>query len=271
MPRSANAEIFRSLHASEGILILPNVWDAGGARLVESCGARAIATTSAGLAWAHGYRDGNAIPVSVLVAAVEAMLRVIEVPLTVDCEGGYSDDPERVAELVTRLAQAGAVGINIEDGSAPPELLCAKIGAVKTAAVRAGVDVFINVRTDVFLRNLVPDAQKTGETLERAARYRAAGGDGLFVPGVAEREVIRALAAGAQPMALNVMARPSLPPARELQALGVRRLSAGAALSSSVFAVTERLAKHFLEQGDSAPLYEAGVAYQRMNELFPGS
>src|SRR5580704_5829160 len=113
-----SVQLFRSLHQGPAVLVLPNAWDAGTARLIESIGAKAIATTSAGLAWSRGYPDGNALPIEQLVAATRDIARVIRVPLTVDVEGGYSDDPGAVAELVARVLDVGAVGINIEDGDA---------------------------------------------------------------------------------------------------------------------------------------------------------
>src|ERR1700675_655448 len=112
--------VFRKLHTGPAPLMLPNAWDACTARLIESLGAKAIATTSAGLAWSRGYPDGNALPDDQLIAATCDIVRVIHVPLTVDIEAGYSDDPQAVARLVSRVLAAGAVGINIEDGAGSP-------------------------------------------------------------------------------------------------------------------------------------------------------
>ena len=146
------SRIFRSLHQGPGLLLLPNAWDAVTARLTESLGAEAIATTSAGLAWSHGHADGNALPEDRLLAAIGDMVRVIRVPLTVDVEAGYSDDPRAVARLVARVAAVGAVGINIEDGAGSPDLLCHKITSIRETTAALGVDLFINTRTDVYLR-----------------------------------------------------------------------------------------------------------------------
>src|SRR5687767_8449868 len=173
------ARQFHDLHA-RGVLLLPNAWDAGSARLMESLGAKAVATTSAGVAWSHGYPDGDLLPVRRLVATIADIVRVIRVPLTVDVEGGYSDDPAAVAETVAGLIDVGAVGINLEDGGGDPELLCAKIEHIKRASARLGVALFVNTRTDMYLRGLAPPERRVEETLARAARYRAAGADGLF-------------------------------------------------------------------------------------------
>src|SRR5689334_20206107 len=110
------AKTFHGLHAGPDILLLPNAWDAGSARLMESLGAKAVATTSAGVAWTHGYPDGDALPVRLLVSTVATIARAIRVPLTVDMEGGYTDDPAAVEETIAKVVEAGAVGINIEDG-----------------------------------------------------------------------------------------------------------------------------------------------------------
>lgn len=149
-PGPSVAQVFRRLHG-EGLLVLANAWDAGSARLIESLGAKALATTSAAVAWSHGYADGDFLPVPLLVATVADMARVISVPLTVDMEGGYSSDPAAVEEAVARVIGAGAVGINIEDGAGAPDLLCAKIERARRAGSRLGIDLFVNARTDVYL------------------------------------------------------------------------------------------------------------------------
>jgi 2-methylisocitrate lyase-like PEP mutase family enzyme len=262
MPTNDALARFRSLHDHGRLLVLPNAWDAASARLVEASGAEAIATTSAGLAWSCGFPDGNALPTAALVAAVRAIARAIRVPLTADVEAGYSDDPRAVGDLVAAVIDAGAVGINLEDGTSPPDLLCAKIEAAK----RAG-DVFVNARTDVILRGLVPAERAVETILERARRYRAAGGDGLFVPGLAAAADVRTVAAAIDPMPLNVMAYPGLPAAAALRALGVRRLSAGAAVAAAALGAVRRLATQFLRDGRSDALFEEPVPYAEMNAL----
>jgi 2-methylisocitrate lyase-like PEP mutase family enzyme len=265
---SERADRFRALHAIGRILVLPNAWDAGSARLVESCGAEAIATTSSGVAWACGYPDGDAIPPRVLVDAVARIARVISVPLTVDAEGGYSDDPESVGATIGALIDAGAVGVNLEDGSVhPPEVLCAKIAAARRAAARAGVELFINARTDVFLRALAAPERRVAETLARAARYRDAGCDGIFVPAVSDPATIRALVAGTE-LPVNVMMVPKLPSIAELRRLGVRRVSAGAAIAQAVHGLARRLTMQMLAGGDMSALFDGAATYGELNALF---
>lgn len=256
---------FHQLHQS-GLLRLPNAWDAGSARLIESLGAAAIATTSAAVAWSHGYPDGDALPIRTLAATAAEITRVIRVPLSVDFEGGYSSDPSVVGENVAHLIAAGAVGINLEDGSGSPDLLCAKIESVKRTAARLGVKLFVNARTDPFLRNLVPAERRLAESLQRAARYQEAGADGIFVPGVVDVPTITALVAGVK-LPLNVLARAGLPAGAELMALGVRRLSAGSGIASAAYGRTATLTADFLKNGASAVLADGAMPYAEINAL----
>lgn len=261
------ATAFNALHGGPDLLVLPNAWDAGTARLIEGLGARAIATTSAGVAWAHGYADGDQLPLERLVATVAAIARVIRVPLTVDMEGGYGDDPAGVGDAVTAVIDAGGVGMNIEDGTSPPDRLSGRIEAAKAAGVRRGVDFFVNARTDVYLRGLAPEGARVEETLSRARRYRDAGADGLFAPGVTDPGEIRAIAAGT-PLPLNVLARPGLPDRAALARLGVRRLSAGSGLTSAAYGRVTVLTRGFLAEGRSEPLAEGAMPYPEINKLF---
>jgi 2-methylisocitrate lyase-like PEP mutase family enzyme len=263
--RTSTAAMFRDLHQG-GLLILPNAWDAGSARLMENLGAKAVATTSAGVAWSHGYPDGDRLPVQLLLATVTDIARVIDVPLSVDVEGGYSDDPARVGEVVAAVIEAGGVGINIEDGSGAPDVLCAKIERAKAAGARLGVDLFVNARTDVYLSGLAPEGRRVEESLARAERYRTAGADGVFVPGLTDADEIQAITSAVQ-LPLNVLARPGLPPAAVLGALGVRRLSAGSGIAQALFGRAASLAATFLRDGSSDSLTGGGMSYADINAL----
>jgi 2-methylisocitrate lyase-like PEP mutase family enzyme len=254
----------------DGLLILTNVADATGARLVEQLGNKAVATSSAAVAWVHGYPDGNTLPLERLVSTVESIVRVISVPLTVDIEAGYSDDLARVAEVVDAVIAAGAVGINIEDGSSPPELLVRKIETARQVAERRQVNLFINARTDVYLRGLVPAEDRVAETLKRAALYQAAGANGLFAAGVTAEYEIAALCQGTT-LPLNVLGFPGLPAPEALQALGVRRLSAGSGIAEFLYGAMATLAKNFMQTGklDSHDL--KALTYGEVNALLKPS
>ena len=269
-----STQIFRNLHQGAAPLMLPNAWDAGSARLIESLGAQAIATTSAGLCWAQGYADGDRLPIDALIAATRQIARVIEVPLSIDIEAGYSDAPAVVADLVMRLMDAGAVGINLEDGSEPPERLCAKIEAVKASAAKAGADVFINARTDVYLRGLATGPAAADAVMDRALMYQRAGCDGLFVPGLTDVDAIANIARSVPSLPLNLLQRPGLAPLNALHTLhtlhtlGVRRLSAGSSLALAALGHLRGRVENFLA-GDLGEVFTHPTAdYGAMNKLF---
>jgi 2-methylisocitrate lyase-like PEP mutase family enzyme len=260
--------LFRRLHdATAAPLVLPNAWDAVSARLFESAGAKAVATTSAGLAWALGYADGRALPVDEAVGAAARMARVLGVPLSVDIENGYSDDPKAVVGLVQRLVDIGVAGINIEDGHDDPEVLSRKIGAIREFLARTHADLFVNARTDVLLAGLAEPSKRVEETIRRATRYAAAGADGLFVPGLHEPTDIESVAR-ATPLPLNVMAWGGLPAAASLATLGVRRLSAGSAIPQLAWATAGRAAKQFLDTGRSDALLAGAKPFGEVQQLF---
>jgi 2-methylisocitrate lyase-like PEP mutase family enzyme len=261
------AEVFHRLHAGPDILVLPNAWDAASAALMADAGARAVATSSAAVAWAHGYPDGDALPVDKLVASISEMRRVVSVPLTADIEGGYTDELDALARTVTAVIDAGAVGINLEDGARDPELHAHKLEAARRAADRTGVRLFINARIDVYLHRLAEGERAVEETLARAERYRSAGADGIFVPWPTDAALIGRLAAGiALPM--NVMSRGGVPPAAELQSLGVRRLSSATGMFRAAFAPLTTAIRAFLEHGDPSALAAAGQGLSNLNERF---
>jgi 2-methylisocitrate lyase-like PEP mutase family enzyme len=256
---------FHQLH-HEGLLILTNVADATGARIVEHLGCKAVATSSAAVAWAHGYADGNALPLERLVSTVESIARVIALPLTVDVEAGYSDDLTRVAQVIEAVIAAGAVGINIEDGASAPELLVRKIEVARKVADQRNVKLFINARTDVYLRGLVPAEDRVAETLKRAALYQAAGSDGLFAAGVSAEYEIAALCQGTT-LPVNVLGLPGLPSLEALKTLGVRRLSTGSGIAEFLYGAMAGLTRSFLETGKLDSSHLKAFTYGEVNAL----
>lgn len=266
MSQANHAANFRNRHSETKLLVLPNAWDACSAMLAQSSGAEAIATTSAGVAWALGYPDGNMVPIDLHTACIRLIVRVAKCPVSVDVEGGYSDDPRLVADNILRFIEAGAVGINLEDGRGAPDALCRKIEAIKSATARAGIDLFINARTDVYLKNLAPD-HPIEETLRRAKLYAAAGADSLFVPAVKHTGDISALVSG-QLLPLNVMAVPGLQGPTELSSLGVRRLSAGSAIAQKLWAVARQMTEQFLADGATESLFAQASTFASLNSEF---
>lgn len=272
-----HADAFRRMHQPDAgrILVLPNAWDAMSARLIEDAGARAIATTSAGVAWALGRTDGEGLTRDQVINALERITRVVRVPVTADVERGYGDgEPGDVAETVRRVIGAGAVGINLEDapGRGGDALMkvdeqVARIAAAREAASAEGVELYVNARIDTYLAQAGAPEGRFDETVRRAQAYTGAGADGVFVPGVADPETIRAMA-GAVGAPLNVMAgRGASLPIQELQALGVARVSLGPALTLAVMAQVRRAAAEVLEQGTYTALQD-GMTFPEANALF---
>ncbi|WP_309628823.1 isocitrate lyase/phosphoenolpyruvate mutase family protein [Brevundimonas sp.] len=256
------SETFRALHGS-GLLILPNAWDAASTVLSIAAGAKAVATTSAGVAWALGWADGATPPESELLGALARMVRVAgDTPVSADVEGGFSDDPAEAAGFVRRTWETGAVGINIEDADGTAEALADKIAEVRAAV---GSELFINARCDLWLRGIGPVEGRLEEATRRTALYRAAGADGLFMPGVTDVETIKVLIDLGLP--LNLLARPALPDAKGLEALGVRRLSAGSNIAAAAYGTADRLTRGFLADGDSKPQAAEAFDYGALNAL----
>jgi 2-methylisocitrate lyase-like PEP mutase family enzyme len=266
MSTQDQAKAFAQLHDGPGVLVLPNAWDAASAAMMEDAGAKAVATSSAAVAWAHGYADGDLLPRPALLATISEAARVLKVPLTADIEGGYTDDLSELAEVIRGVVDAGAVGINLEDGARAPDLHARKLGAARKAAAGAGVELFINARIDVYIRGGAGE-EALAETLRRAELYRGAGASGVFVPWVVEEEVIAALARQIA-LPLNVMGRPGMASVERLQALGVRRLSSATAPFRAAYAALQRAATAYIETGDAPTLWALGEGMPNLNQRF---
>jgi 2-methylisocitrate lyase-like PEP mutase family enzyme len=267
MTQQDRAAQFKALHAGPDILVLANAWDAASAALMADAGAKAVATSSAAVAWARGYADGDVLPVATLTRTLEEIARILPVPLTADIEGGYSDDLATVAETVKAVIGAGAVGINLEDGRRDPDLHARKIAVARKAADQAGLDLFINARTDVYLAGLAQGDAAEAETLRRAALYREAGASGIFVPVAKDEAVIGRLAAGVA-LPLNIMSMGGVAKAARLQELGVRRLSSGTGLFQAAFGALQRATAAYLQDGDPDALAAAGAGMPNFNTRF---
>jgi 2-methylisocitrate lyase-like PEP mutase family enzyme len=266
------AKLLRELHA-DGTLVLPNAWDAASAAVIADAGAAAIATTSAGVAWSLGRPDGELLPRADLVAAIERMAAAIDVPLTVDVEAGYGVTEEEVAETVTAVLGAGAVGINIEDAPAggsglySPEKAAARIRAARSAVVACGVpDFVINARTDVYMRRIGDPQTRLDQVLRRSADYAEAGGDCLFVPGLADLAVLESLVARS-PLPISASTGPGRPTVAQMRAAGVRRVSVGPALTQAAYTVTRQLAVELLSAGQLTADSQR-LDYASLNSLF---
>jgi 2-methylisocitrate lyase-like PEP mutase family enzyme len=227
----SNVARFAALHVSGEPLILFNVWDAGSAQAVAKAGANAIATGSASVAMANGFGDGQQVPLDFALANAKRIIDAVDLPVTVDFEGAYSDDPVAGARNIARLAETGAVGCNFEDqvvggeGLHPTAVQAERIAAARQAV---GPDFFINCRTDLFLKapQETHDEAMLDEAIGRVRAYAEAGASGFFVPMLGDLEMLRRLC-GESPIPINFMTYPGCPSNAEVAATCVARISHG--------------------------------------------
>lgn len=234
MDQTQKARAFAALHTPGAPVILFNAWDAGSARAVADAGVSAIATGSWSVAAAQGFADGEGLPLDFAVANAARIAGAVDLPVTLDFEGGYAADGAGLAANFTRVLAAGVVGCNFEDqvvageGLHPIAEQAGRIEALRRAAEGAGVPAFINARTDIFLK-AKPDAHDRAavdHALERARAYADAGASGFFVPGLMDERLIARVCEGA-PLPVNIMMFAGVPTPRRLGELGVARISHG--------------------------------------------
>jgi len=233
MSQADKAAAFAALHVPGTPVVIYNIWDAGTAKAVAGAGAKALATGSWSVAEAQGYPDGENIPLDDLLAIATRIVNNTDLPVSIDFEGGYAVDPEPLAANITALIGTGAVGINFEDqmvGGADLHSIdtqAARVKAIRAAADAARVPLFINARTDVFLKSK-PDthADHVVEAKERGAAYAEAGASGFFIPGLTDHALIGEIC-NASSLPVNVMMRGALGSISEVAALGVARASYG--------------------------------------------
>lgn len=270
--QKAKAMAFRAMHRSGKILVLPNAWDVASACVFEEAGFGALATTSAGVAFSLGYPDGQKISREEMLARVGRIARAVKVPVTADVEAGYGLRPEDAARTASEVIAAGAVGLNLEDTTgddahplADLSLQLERIRAVKAAALKTGVLLVLNARTDVYLAKVGDPATRYDESARRLLAYRDAGADCVFLPGVADADTIGKIVRDTQ-CPVNILAGPGSPSVPELEKLGVARVSIG----SSAMRATLGLVKSIAEELKSAGTYrslEDGIPYPDMNRM----
>ncbi len=229
-----HAKTFKALHVKGDPVILYNCWDAGSASAIASAGAKAIATGSWPVAAAHGFADGENIPLELMAENVRRIVATVDLPVSSDIESGYGSDPATVANTVKQVVEAGAIGFNFEDQIVGGSDLYAtdeqasRISAARKAADSKVAGIFINARTDIFLK-AKPDTHSDAmldEAIARANAYENAGADGFFAPGLADETLIKRLC-DAVSLPVNIIALPHVPENRILASLGVARVSYG--------------------------------------------
>jgi 2-methylisocitrate lyase-like PEP mutase family enzyme len=232
--QAERARVFSKLHIKGDPLIIFNVWDAGTAKALADMGAKAIATGSWAVAAANGYADGENVPLSFVIQNLRRIVNSVDVPVSLDFEGGYTLDPEQLRKNIDPVIDAGAVGINFEDRVVKGEGLhsideqCGRIRAIREAADNKGIPFFINARSDVVLRIPANDHSKEhlDALIKRAQAYAEAGASGFFAPALVNPDFIGGLCE-ASPLPVNILVVPGVPPSRQLADLGVARISYG--------------------------------------------
>ena len=253
--QARQAEEFRNMHRGPALLLLPNAWDAISARIFAAAGFPAIATTSGGVSWALGYADGEAAPWPEVVAATARIVRAVSTPVTADIEAGFGDTPEAVGKSITEIIRAGAVGVNLEDGTprgaAPIRTIAdaaLRIAAAREAARAAAVPIVINARTDLYLRNIGDPAARFDEAVERGKAYLAAGADCFYPIGLRDTAIMaRLVKALMAPININV--RAGSPSVAELEALGVARASTASAVALMAASTIRQVAEELKASG----------------------
>lgn len=270
---AAKAESFRALHFVGEPLVLPNAWDAATAVLVAEAGFPAVATTSAGIAWALGRPDGQVLTRDEMLDAIARMAAVVSVPVTVDLEAGYGPTPEAVAETLRRAAEAGAVGLNIEDGIDhaagtvfDENLAVERIAAARAASREIGIPMVINARTDLAFNRARPDAEKIAETIRRGNACLKAGADCVYPILFQKIETIRIFAREIEGP-INVMASANLDTA-SLREAGVKRISLATGLPRVAFGYLARTLAQLKSDGRFDFLKD-GLETAAMNAKFP--
>jgi 2-methylisocitrate lyase-like PEP mutase family enzyme len=278
LKQKTNADMFLRLHHQKEPLVLVNSWDVGSSRVIEACGYKAIATTSMGIAASLGYPDCQALELTDMIRVIRTIVDGVQVPVTADIEAGYGTTLDEVIDSVTQLIATGIAGINIEDSiDLNPVLMdevafCERISAIRALSDSLGFHLVINARTDAFYTSPGSQREKLSESIRRGNKYRDAGADCIFVQPVWERETISTLVKEIH-APINILSNPGmgggLPPSvRELQDLGVARVSLGSGLMKATLALIKKVADELAAEGtyDSllnalTPRDDAALAY----------
>jgi 2-methylisocitrate lyase-like PEP mutase family enzyme len=273
------AELFLKFHQDKEILILLNSWDIGSSKLIEASGYKAIATTSMGIAAALGYPDCQVIQLSEMIGVITGIVKAIQVPVTVDIEAEYENNLNEIIESVKKIIATGIVGINIEDSiDLNPVLIdevefCERISAIRALSNSLDFHLVINARTDSFYTSLGSSQEKLSESIKRGNKYREAGADCIFVQPVSEKETIATLVKEIN-APINILANPTIGSGsplsiKELQDLGVARVSLGSGLMKATLALIKKIADELTEKGTYnilldtlTPLPESALAYK---------
>jgi 2-methylisocitrate lyase-like PEP mutase family enzyme len=264
MTQEGKARMFAAMHTNT--FVLPNAWDAASARIFQEEEFAAIGTTSAGIAFSHGYPDGQCISSREMLEAVNHIASAVDVPVSADIEAGYGD-PLGTAQ---RVWEAGAIGINLEDtvGEGEVEQIPLEQQAEVIRRIRESVpDLVINARTDIFLKAIGAEEGRAAAAVERLRAYRDAGAHCLFAPGIKDSQTIAMLASELQ-APLNILATPGLPSIDQMRKLGVKRISLGSGPMRACMGLIVRIAQEIQNVGTYQTIVDGQYPYNEANRLF---
>lgn len=251
-------EQFKQLHYQSMPLLIGNVWDVISAKAFEQKGFKAIATSSAALARTMGYEDGEQIPFELLLLMVKRIINNINIPLSVDMEGGYSRNIDQIIENIEKIYEAGAVGFNIEDSvkGEKPHMLSEDdfkkiLSSIRETFEKKNINMFINARTDAYVVKM-PDPLQ--ETIKRIKAYESAGASGIFVPFLSDKNEIKQVVESTR-LPVNVFATPTLPGFDELRELGIKRISMATIVHRATIKSMEKIIQTILEEQSFKSLY----------------
>jgi 2-methylisocitrate lyase-like PEP mutase family enzyme len=242
---------FYQLHHQDSPLIIANAWNAKSAQIMQATGFEAIATSSGAIAESLGYRDGEQIPFDELLYMVRRIKAATNIPLSVDMEKGYADNPDQFQDNIQRLLDIGVAGINIED-SQDEQLYLKKLERIKNHLTKTGQELFINARTDGFLQKIESPLEKT---IARAALYQKAGADCIFVTGVQDPAIVSEITAAIS-LPVNVVGNPGLASIESLAACNVKRISMAVLLYKATYKQLERIAAEVYTEKSFLPLFK---------------
>lgn len=273
------ARRFLALHTNPGLFVLPNAWDAASAKIYETAGFKAVGTTSAGIAATLGYPDGQVMSLEENLQTVRRIASHVDLPVSADIEAGYSSSLDGVVKAARGVVEAGAAGLNLEDGTGNLShplweipAMAERIRAVREMAFKESIPLVLNIRTDVYLVPSSSPRDRLRRAIERGNAYREAGADCVFVPDTCDldRAAIRTLVEEID-APLNIIAGAHTPPVAELEDLGVKRLSLGPRPMRACLAFLRRISLELLHRGSYSLMTEDALTYEEVNRWFRAS
>lgn len=267
------AKKFHDIHKQATTFVLPNAWNAISAKVFEERGFPAIGTTSAGIATSLGYADGQDLPFEKLIETIASITRAVNIPVSADIEAGYGFTIDEIVANVTEVIAAGAVGINIEDGTGDAEdpisditVQVENIEAIKELSDTLNASLFINARTDMYWGNVGEPEARLEETVRRAKSYVKAGANCIFIPGMTTIEEIKTIRKEIS-VPINLLVNPNLPPLTDLSAIGIERVSCGSAPFRATVTLLKSIADEIYTDGTFNQVSKNILSYDEVADM----